>query len=79
MASIDRGRLPADLRHASPSVMDEDDDLDESESAENNIRLSLESTKSLPTAYRRHLPDDRMLHTTSRSRQEPPRIEADDA
>ena len=73
MASIDRGRLPADLRHSSPSVMDEDDDLDESESAENNDSLSLESITPLPPAYRRRLPDERMLRTTDKSRQDTPR------
>jgi hypothetical protein len=46
MPTIDRGHLPADPTRSSPSVIDEDDDLDESESAENKVRLSLESTKS---------------------------------
>jgi len=53
--------------------MDEDDDLDESESAENNDSLSLESITPLPPAYRRRLPDERMLRTTDKSRQDTPR------
>ena len=69
MPNIDRGRLPADPRRTFPSTTDEDYDLDESESAENNVRLSLEPITPPPTAYRRRLPDGRMLRTTDRSRQ----------